>query len=135
MNGRSAEEEGRVDLEEPLLGQRHAETKESSEDTQSFLKFLTFGWLTPLLRAGAQKPLEFEDLSEISRLNLPAKLKAEFDAKWNEEEKSSGTAKVSLMKILVKLHRKTLLRAYLLKFMQIIVNFSRPLILEALLYD
>ena len=116
----------------------------SPEDSHGFWSAVTFSWLSPTLVAGSREPLQFDDLPAISRENEAAKLRREFEEKWKREEEKEGTiattsdgpvvaTEIYLTKLLVKMHKGTFLYAYLLKFFQILINFSRPILLQEFL--
>jgi ABC-type multidrug transport system fused ATPase/permease subunit len=119
-----------------------ANANRSAEDSHGFWSAITFSWLSPTLVAGSRKPLQFDDLPFVSRENEAAKLRRDFEERWREEtEKQKAVAEddgptapsISLTRVLVKMHKGTFLFAYLLKFFQILVNFSRPILLQEFL--
>ena len=124
-------------LTQPLLDARddddNDEIERCPEDKQNVFSAAFFGWLSPMLVKGSKKPLEYHDMPVTSKRNRSARTRMEFDAQWRKAEAKHGKKDLSLLRVLAKSHWPTLLIAYALKLVQIIVNFARPIILEELL--
>lgn len=124
-------------LTQPLLDARddddNDEIERCPEDNQNVFSAAFFGWLSPMLVKGSKKPLEYHDMPVTSKRNRSARTRMEFDAQWRKAEAKHGKKDPSLLRVLAKSHWPTLLIAYALKLVQIIVNFARPIILEELL--
>ena len=77
------------DLTESLLGKGKEDV--SLEDSSGFFSALFFSWLSPMLRSGSEKPLQFDDLPFVSRQNGSVKVLEAFEVQWRREEGVLGS--------------------------------------------
>ncbi|KAJ2499985.1 hypothetical protein GGH96_003096 [Coemansia sp. RSA 1972] len=63
---------------------------QSPEERANVFSRWTFTWLTPLLEQGFRKPLQMEDVWDLSRQYQPDVAKAEFQRNWQAEQQRSN---------------------------------------------
>ena len=59
----------------------------SPENKANFLSILTYSWLTPIFKLGSKRPLEQQDLWQLSDKWKSEILCTEFEGHWKEELK------------------------------------------------
>jgi len=75
---------------------------ECALDKSSFLERLFFSWITPILKIGASKPLEINDLGDLPQKLKMGEILISVDKAWNEEKDTSKTPRFGIC--LVQIH-------------------------------
>ncbi|CEP11799.1 hypothetical protein [Parasitella parasitica] len=103
---------------------------DSPEDKTNIFGRLTFGWMTPLMRLGYQKPLTMDDLWNLKLDDQAAVVGVKFQENWQKELSKS---KPSLLRALVKTLGGPFALAALFKALQDILQFTQPMLLKKLM--
>ena len=110
-----------------LRTEAEEEKKPNPYDTASLLSFVFYGWLTPLIKLGSKRPLEFEDVYQT-----PASLRSSvvfelFQSVWDKEQESnSGSGANNLGWMLVRCNMRPLLLSAVAFFLFAIVSLLQP---------
>lgn len=102
---------------------------ESAEDRANFLSQLTFWWFNPLLFFGYEHPLVMDDLWKLARQDESAHFVAAFRRAWDSQAASLH----SLPRALVKAFGLPFLVAGCYKFVNDILVFAGPVLLNRLI--
>ncbi|KAG0586421.1 hypothetical protein KC19_2G089600 [Ceratodon purpureus] len=111
------------DLKKPLLGK---EDNISGYETAGFWSRLSFSWLNCLLKEGASRTLDIDDIPTLSRHHKATRLYEQFVSNWPKEETPNST-------------RGTLLRTFwwpllisgVLNLMKLSVVYVGPLLIQS----
>jgi hypothetical protein len=107
------------------------------EETASWLSYLTFWWLNPMIALGNKQVLEETDMYELREDMESAKLSQQFHAEWEKQKQQATEAgdinQASVLKTLSKLHGKLFWAAGMAQLASSLLNFAQPLLLEQLL--
>ena len=99
------------------------------EDADIF-SVLTFGWMTPLMRAGYNKFLTEHDLWNVRKKDSAHHTKEQFTAAWEKELKKS---KPNLWVALARAFGAPYAEAALYKIVQDVLNYAQPQLLRYLI--
>ncbi|KAI8377534.1 multi drug resistance-associated protein MRP [Radiomyces spectabilis] len=91
---------------------------------------LTFGWMTPLMRLGYQKPLIMDDLWNLKHEDQSAVIGGSFEKYWSLEMKKE---KPSLFWALTYSLGGPFILAALFKALQDVLQFTQPMLLKELI--
>ncbi|KAI9249020.1 multi drug resistance-associated protein MRP [Sporodiniella umbellata] len=106
------------------------EDKYSPEEMSNIFSRLTFGWMTPMMRLGYQKPLTMDDLWNLPSNDQSAAVSAEFQKNWEKEMQRPSP---SLFKVLFKTLAGPFVLAAVFKLLQDILQFTQPALLKLLM--
>ncbi|CAI5445243.1 unnamed protein product [Caenorhabditis angaria] len=111
------------------------ERPKSPEEKASFISRVFFSWLTYLIRIGAKRPLENEDLYPLNRKGNSEYLKKRWDEEWkNEREECSKTQKVpSIVWPFVRIHKKEIFCATIARALADTIHYLNPILLKQLI--
>ena len=101
----------------------------SPEDTASLFSRLTFGFVDGLVAAGADKPLEFDDLWPVSRRDAATPVSARFAAALADPAHRGSLAAAAWA-----VHGRAFVAVGLLKLIHDVFLFAGPFFLERLLH-
>ncbi|KAJ2497314.1 hypothetical protein GGH96_005197 [Coemansia sp. RSA 1972] len=102
----------------------------SPEDRANVFSRLTFSWLTPLLEQGYRKPLQMEDMLELSKRYQPDVATAEFQRNWQAEQQRSNP---SLFCATMRTYGAAWALGGFYKLVKDLVAFLNPILLSKLI--
>ncbi|KAJ2666002.1 hypothetical protein IW148_001361 [Coemansia sp. RSA 1199] len=102
----------------------------SPEDRANVFSRLTFSWLTPLLEQGFRKPLQMEDMLELSKRYQPDVATAEFQRNWQAEQQRSDP---SLFRATMRTYGAVWALGGFYKLVKDLVAFLNPILLSRLI--
>ncbi|KAJ1856297.1 hypothetical protein GGH12_004868 [Coemansia sp. RSA 1822] len=102
----------------------------SPEDRANVFSRLTFSWLTPLLEQGFRKPLQMEDMLELSKRYQPDVATAEFQRNWQAEQQRSD---LSLFRATMRTYGAVWALSGFYKLVKDLVAFLNPILLSRLI--
>ncbi|CAO3692121.1 unnamed protein product [Rhizopus stolonifer] len=106
------------------------EENDSPEEMSNIFSRLTFGWMTPLMRLGYQKPLTMDDLWNLPKSDQSAAVSERFQHNWDKEMQKTSP---SLFKVLFRTLVGPFALAALFKLLQDILQFTQPMLLKQLM--
>ncbi|KAK9057213.1 hypothetical protein SSX86_024580 [Deinandra increscens subsp. villosa] len=130
MNGDQdlADESKHNNLQEPLLTHNHKAVTPYAEC--SIFSHLTFSWLTPLIATGHNKPLDLDDIPDLSGLDSA---KGSFPILRNrlERDRSNKLTTFSLAMALVHTTRTDILVTAILAVIYTLASYVGPYLIDA----
>lgn len=112
-------------LKEPLLGEEKAGILVTGYEKAGGWSRVTFSWLNPLLKQGANKTLNLDDIPGLAREHQATKLYERFISNWPKEEVSKSTVKT-----LWKTFWLQLVFTGLLALLKLSVTYVGPLLIQ-----
>lgn len=83
--------EGHNDLKKPLLGKEDDGVRVTGYEKAGFWSRLSFSWLSPLLKEGASRTLDIDDVPTLARQHKATRLYEQFVSNWPKEETPNST--------------------------------------------
>ncbi|KAJ2530212.1 hypothetical protein GGH20_001951, partial [Coemansia sp. RSA 1937] len=102
----------------------------SPEDRANLFSRLTFSWLTPLLEQGFRKPLQMEDMLELSKRYQPDVATTEFQRNWQAEQQRRNP---SLFRATIRTYGAVWALGGFYKLVSDLVSFVNPILLSKLI--
>ncbi|KAJ2231313.1 hypothetical protein EV180_000422 [Coemansia sp. RSA 518] len=102
----------------------------SPEDRANLFSRLTFSWLTPLLEQGFRKPLQMEDMLELSKRYQPDVATTEFQRNWQAEQQRRNP---SLFRATIRTFGAVWALGGFYKLVKDLVSFLNPILLFRLI--
>ncbi|KAJ2589936.1 hypothetical protein IWW49_002254 [Coemansia sp. RSA 1797] len=102
----------------------------SPEDRANLFSRLTFSWLTPLLEQGFRKPLQMEDMLELSKRYQPDVATTEFQRNWQAEQQRRNP---SLFRATMRTYGAVWALGGFYKLVSDLVSFVNPILLSKLI--
>jgi len=100
----------------------------------SFISRLTFSWLSPIISTGFRRTLEQSDVPPPPSIVDPVLDARSFKHTWEKEQEQVGTrGKVSLWKVLWKLHGGQMASAAFLYLIHVACSFMDPQVLRLII--
>ncbi|KAJ2120809.1 hypothetical protein IW147_004749 [Coemansia sp. RSA 720] len=103
---------------------------QSPEERANVFSRLTYTWLTPLLEQGLRKPLQMEDVCELSRQYQPDVATAEFQRNWQAEQQRSDP---SLFRATMRTYGAVWALGGFYKLVKDLIVFLNPILLSRLI--
>ncbi|KAJ2835292.1 hypothetical protein J3B01_003635, partial [Coemansia erecta] len=102
----------------------------SPEERANVFSRLTFTWMTPLLEQGYRKPLQMEDMLELSKRYQPDVATAEFQRNWQAEQQRRNP---SLFRATMRTYGAVWALGGFYKLVSDLVSFVNPILLSKLI--
>ena len=114
----------------PIVYGAYPESSKSPEENASFFSTLIFDWLTPLLRVGYTRPLQAQDMPNLSRVDSISSLTDDLEQSWLRQTRDG---KKSFFRALASSYGTKFLLTGILKLIQDLMLFVGPYLLKLLL--
>ncbi|KAK8801165.1 hypothetical protein WA158_001935 [Blastocystis sp. Blastoise] len=115
------------DIEKPKTAE---EAPDSYEEKAGFLSKTFFNWMTPILKTGSKRPLDFKDIPKLSKCDTADEIYTKTSSCF-EESKKQG--KPSIYRAMYKSYGKPFVFAGFLKLIHDIMQFLGPYLLKFIL--
>ncbi|KAJ2382365.1 hypothetical protein GGI05_005676, partial [Coemansia sp. RSA 2603] len=103
---------------------------QSPEDRANIFSKFTFGWMTPFLKQGTQRPIEFDDIPQLKSKNIPRAIAKVFQRNWGEELESSQP---SLVRAILRTYWLEIAVRWSIMFAYNMSAFAHPILLSRLI--